>query len=143
MANTLTYLRKKKSVGNYVTKVFQCALSGSYTQSTGIGTPGETLAFNSAANPGYDARTKIPSTLNGSTQELPPNSAFRVIPAFGFTAQVEQNATNPTAQNYCLRIFTADGTELGSGTYASLAADLVLAGFKGLTIEVDVPLKYD
>ena len=56
MANTLTYLRKKKSVGNTVTKVFQCLLSGSYVQSSGIGTPGETLAFNSATLNGYPER---------------------------------------------------------------------------------------
>ena len=143
MANVLTYLRKKKHIGNYVTKVFQCALSGSYAQSAGIGTPGETLAFNSALNPGYAERTKLPGVMNGSTSNLPPNSAIRVQPASGFTAQVEQNAANPTPQNYCLRIFASDGTELGSGTYVALAAALVAAGFKGLIIEVDVPLKYD
>ena len=74
---------------------------------------------------------------------LPPNSSIRVLPSSGFTAQVEQNASNPTAQNYCLRIFASDGTELASGTYASVAAALVAAGFKGLVIEVDIPAKYD
>ena len=143
MANTLTYLRKKKSVGNYVTKVFQCALSLSYANGGAIGTPGETLAFNSALVPSYPERPRIPSTILGSTQQLPPNSAIRVGPYSGFTFQVEQNATNPTAQNYALRIFASDGTELSSGTYASVAPALVAAGFKGLTIEVDVPLKYD
>jgi hypothetical protein len=143
MANTLTYLRKKKNVGNYVTKVFQCALSGNYVQSAGIGTPGETLAFNNAGYNGLPERPKIPGVMNGSTKNLPPNSAIRCPNVSGFSFNVEQNATNPTANNYCLRIFTGDGTELASGAYAANAAALVAAGFQGLTIEVDVPLKYD
>jgi hypothetical protein len=144
MANVLTYLRKRKAAGdNFITKVFQCALSGSYLNGGAIGTPGETLNFSTALNPAYADRAKIPSTLNGSTTSLPPNSAFRVLPYSGFTFQVEQNAASPTNANYALRIFASDGTELSSGTYASVAAALTAAGFKGLTIEVDVPQKYD
>lgn len=141
MANQLTFLRKKKAAGDsYITKVFQCALSASYVQSSGIGTAGETLNFNAALNPGYAARTKLPGVILGSTDALPPNTAFRVTPYSGFTAQVEQNATSPTPNNYVLRIFASDGTELASGTYASVAPDLLLAP---LVIEVDVPQKYD
>jgi hypothetical protein len=144
MSNVLTIKSKKKASGGAtVTKVFQCALAGSYLQSSGAGTPGELLNFNAALNPGLIARAKLPGVINGSIKALPPNSAFRVALASGFTAQVEQNATSPNTNNYVLRIFASDGTELPSALYSSVAAPLVAAGFAGLTIEVDVPQKFD
>jgi hypothetical protein len=140
MSNTITYLRSKRAAGGIVTKVFSVTVSGSYTQSSGIGTPGETLAMNSAAVSGKPARPKIPSTLNGSTSSLIANNAIRVSRnPDGYEGLVEQNASSPTAQNYVLRIFTNGNAELGSGTYpANLSGDTT-----GFIVEFDVSLKYD
>jgi hypothetical protein len=142
MANTLTYIGKDLGAGAEVYKRFTCALSGNYAQGGAIGTPGETLAFNSAAYNGKPSRPRIPSVVNGSTSALPKNTDFEVFVPDGFTAQVEQNAANPTANNYALRIFfagsgNADPVELGTGAYpAALTAAPIL-------IKVRVPLKYD
>lgn len=138
MASALTAVRKKKGLGSFITLVFQCVLSGNYTNSGGVGnagTPGETLNFNGAANPLKLARFKLPQPLAG---KLPPNTDIRVtrVPA-GYDAQVEQNAANPTAANYVLRIFTTGGTELAGGAYPAGLLDAT-----GLLIEVDIPNKY-
>ena len=42
-----------------------------------------------------------------------------------------------------MRIFSTGGTELASGTYASVAADLVAAGAQPIIIKVRVPAKYN
>lgn len=139
MPNAITFLRNKRGAGNnFVTKVFGIIVSGSYTQSSGIGTAGETLAMNSAAVIGKPARPKLPSTLNGSTSNLIPNNSIKVVRApAGYDALVEQNATSPTAQNYVLRIFTSGGTELSGGSYpAAITGDTT-----GFIVEFDVPLK--
>jgi hypothetical protein len=142
MANTLTYIGKDLGAGAQVYKRFKCALSGNYAQGAAIGVPGETLGFNTAAYNGTPARPRIPSTVNGSTAALPKNTDFEVFVPDGYTAQVEQNAANPTANNYALRIFAAGSgnaapVELASGAYpAALTAAPIL-------IKVRVPLKYD
>jgi hypothetical protein len=142
MANLLTYLRKQLNVGTSIEKVFTCALSGNYANGGAIGVPGETLAFNLAAYTGRPARRFLPSTQNGSTANLPKNTDFEVFTPNGYTSQVEQNAANPTANNYALRIFVAGSgnaapVELASGAYpAALTAAPIV-------IKVRVPLKYD
>lgn len=141
MANAVTFLRTRRAAGSdFNTKVFSVTVSGSYTQSSGIGTPGETLAMNSASVSGKPARPKLPSTMNGSTANLVPNSAIRVVrgPA-GYDALVEQNATSPTAQNYVLRIFASGGSELSSGGYPGA----VSGDTTGFIVEFDVPQKLD
>ena len=143
-ANTLTWLSNQRAAGdNIVWKIYSIALSHSYAQSTGIGTTGETLNFQTPLNPGYGARTKLPGVINGSTDALPTASQFEVPPVYGFTFKVEQNKTNPTTANYVMRIFTSDGTELASGTYASVAADLVAAGAQPIIVKCRVPAKYN
>lgn len=138
MAAALTAVRKKKGLGSFITLVIQCVLSGNYTNSGGVGnagTPGETLNFTNITNTLKLARFKLPQAPAG---KLPPNTDIRVTrcPA-GYDAQVEQNATNPTAANYVLRIFTTGGTELGAGAYPTGLTDVT-----GLVIEIDIPNKY-
>lgn len=142
MANLLTYLRKELGAGTDPKKVFTCLLSGNYANGGAIGVPGEVLAFNSAAYTGRPARRFLPSTVNGSTSALPKNTDFEVLVPDGFSAQVEQNAANPTANNFALRVFVAgsgnaDPVELATGAYpAGLTAAPIV-------IKVRVPLKYD
>ncbi len=143
MSNTLTYSDKIKAAGDsIITKIYKVVVSGSYTQSSGIGTAGETLNFATAGNPKYAARTKLPGGL-GSTAELPSASDFEVQPLYGFTFAVEPAATSPTTANYVLRIFASDGTEVSSGTYASVAAALVATGAAPILVKVRIPQKYD
>jgi len=129
MANALKLNRKIITPHNVIWE-FLCTLSGSYVASSGVGTPGETLSFNTASNPKYIARPKIPGLVNGSTAYLPKTEDIKVLnnPG-GFDAVVEQNATAPTPANYCLRIFgggsgAAQPAELASGTYASVATHI-------------------
>lgn len=144
MANTLTLLRKKRAAGsNVVTYVFQCVLSGSYVSGGAIGTAGETLNFNSASNPRFLNRPKLPTAPSAS---IPAATDIRItrVPG-GFDAQIEKNAVLPTPSNYVLRLFGAGSgaavpAELASGTYASVGPLLVEA--TGLVIEVDVPSKF-
>lgn len=143
MANTLTYLDSHRSVGNRIIKRYKVVLSGSYTQSSGIGTAGETLDFATAGNPGFNSRTRLPGPMNGSTAAMLKAQDFEIPPVYGFTFQVEQAASTPTTANYVLRIFTSDGTELTSGTYASGAAALVAAGAQPIIVKAIVPSKYD
>jgi hypothetical protein len=143
MANTLTFLGKIKAAGgSEFYKIYQAVLSGSYSQGGSIGAAGETLDFATVLDPQYAARPKLPGGL-GSTAELPKNTAFEVLPSYGFTFEVEQAASSPTTANYALRIFASDGTELSSGTYASVAPALVATGSKGVIIKVRIPQKYD
>jgi hypothetical protein len=142
MANALTFLYRRAGAGATIEKAFTCALSGSYSNGGAIGTPGETLSFNTAAVNGKPSRPRIPNVLNGSTTPLPKNTDFTVVCPNGYSAQVEQNATSPTAANYALRIFAAGSgnaapVELATGAYAAAltAAPLV--------IKVRIPLKYD
>lgn len=121
---------------------FSCTLSGSYAQGGAVGTPGETLNFNGAANPFKLARPKIPGSPAG---RLPANSDCQVtkVPA-GYSATLERNASSPTPANFALRIFTAGSgaaapAELGAGAYpAALSGDLL-----GITMEISAPLKYN
>lgn len=138
MANTLTLINKKRSAGdNRVRFTFKCVVSGAYAQGGSIGTPGETLSFNTALNPTYIARPKLPGAPAG---KLPANSDIRITRCpDGYDALVEQNAASPTQANYALRIFGSGNTELGTGAYAAgLTADTT-----GFLIDVDVPLKYN
>lgn len=140
MAGTLTIIHKRKVLGNKIPFVFQFIPSGSYLNSGAIGSvgvAGEVLAFNNALNPAKIARPKIPS---GVTATLLATADFTIesIPA-GYTARVEKNAANPTANNYILRFFTAAGTELSSAPYpAALSGDAT-----GVIIVAQVPYKYD
>lgn len=141
MANALSFLGRRLFLGTTVVKRFKCTLSGNYTSGGAIGVAGEILAFNSAANPNKAARIKIPN--GGVTGQLPPNTDFEVtsVPN-GYSAQVEQNATLPTAQNMILRIFAA-----GSGNAApvELSAGAYPAALTGAPIEIEVtiPSKYN
>jgi hypothetical protein len=144
MSNTLTFLSNQRAAGdNVIWKIYSVVLSGSYVQGGAIGVKGEVLNFSTPLNPGYGARAKLPGVINGSTAALPANSAFEVPPLYGFTFQVEQNAVSPNSNNYILRIFASDGTELSAGTYASVAAALVAAGAQPIIIKVRVPQKYN
>lgn len=140
MANVLTFLNRRLNMPTTVTKRFKCVLSGSYVQGLAIGVPGETLSFNTALNPGLAPRTKLPVSPGG---KLPSNTDIEVagVPN-GYSAQVEQNAVAPTANNYALRIFAA-----GSGAAApvELAAGAYPAALTGapIIIEVNVPAKYN
>jgi hypothetical protein len=143
-ANTLTWLSNQRAAGeNVVYKIFSVALSGSYIQGGAVGVKGEVLNFSTALNPGYGARAKLPGVINGSTDALPTNTAFEVPPVYGYEFQVEQNAVSPTTANYIMRIFTTGGTELASGTYASVAPDLTAVGAQPIIIKVRVPAKYN
>jgi len=141
MANALAYLRSDRAVSTFVFKVFTCTLSGNYTNGGAIGVPGETLSFNTATVTGKPSRPRIPNVLNGSTSPLPKNTDFEVFVPNGYSAQVEQNATSPTAANYALRIFAAGSgnaapVELASGAYpAALTAAPIV-------IKVRIPAKY-
>ena|ERR1017187_3339454 len=144
MANTLTWISNERGAGNNIIwKRYSAVLSGSYIQGGAIGVKGEVLNFQTALNSGYGSRTKLPGVINGSTSALPTASQFEVPPLYGFTFQVEQNATSPTTANYILRVFDSDGTEASSGTYASVAAALVAAGAQPIIIKVRVPAKYN
>lgn len=140
MANLLAYLGKYLQIGTPTIKRFSCTLSGNYANGGAIGTPGETLAFNSATNTGKKSRPKIPN--GGSTGQLVPSTDIYVTECpNGYSAQVEQNAVSPTAANYALRIFAggsgaAAPVELASGAYPA-----ALTGAP-LVIEVLVPTKY-
>lgn len=143
-ANTITWLSNQRAAGeNVVWKIFSVTLSGSYVQGGAIGVKGEVLNFSAALNPGYGARAKLPGAINGSNGPLPANTAFEVPPVYGYEFQIEQNAVNPTTANYIMRIFSTGGTELASGTYASVAANLVQAGAQPIIIKVRVPAKYN
>lgn len=140
MANALAFIGKRLYIGANVVKRFTCTLSGNYAQGLAIGVAGETLAFNSASNTGKRARPRIPN--GGPTGALPANTDVEVtqVPN-GYSAQVEQNAVSPTAQNYVLRIFAAGSgnaapVELGAGAYPA-----ALTGAP-LEIEVTMPSKY-
>jgi len=139
MANILTLIDKQRAIGNKVIFRFKVVLSGSYAQGGAIGVPGETLSFNTALNPNYIARPKLPGAPAG---KLPANADFllRNLPA-GFDGRVEQNATLPTQANYALRLFSSGGTEISTGAYSSVGATLVDA--TGITIEVTVPARYN
>lgn len=140
MANALTFLGKRISIGSRVIKRFTCTLSGNYALGGAIGVAGETLNFNTATNTIKAARPRIPN--GGSTGQLIPNTDIEVssVPN-GYLAQVEQNAVSPTAANYVLRIFASGSgaaapVELANGAYAA-----ALTGAP-LVIEVAVPTKY-
>lgn len=140
MANVLTFLQNR-ILPHECIKRFTCLLSGNYVQGNAIGVAGETLSFNTALNPNKAARAKLP---NGSPSgQLVPNTKAEVssVPN-GYTAQVEQNAVSPTANNYVLRIFAA-----GSGNAApvELAAGAYPAALTGapIVIEMGVPAKYN
>lgn len=144
MSNTLTWISNQRAAGdNAIWKIYSVVVSGSYTQGGAIGVKGEVLNFQTPLNPGYGARTKLPGVINGSTAALPANSQFEVPPLYGFTFQVEQNAVSPNTANYILRIFTSDGTELATGTYAANAAALVAAGAAPIIVKCRVPAKYN
>jgi len=136
MSLALTLLSKKRAVGNKITYQYKGVLSNNYTNSGGVGnvgTPGETVNFDAATNPNLVARPKLP---RGPAAKLPANTDCRVYLPNGYDGQIEQNANNPTAANYVLRLFTTAATELGAGAYpAGLTAE-------PLVIEVDVPSKY-
>jgi hypothetical protein len=152
-ANTLTWLSNQRAAGeNVVYKIYSVALSGSYIQGGAIGVKGEVLNFQTPLNPGYGARTKLPGVLGlpnstggttANTDALPASSAFEVPPVYGYEFQIEQNAVNPTNANYIMRIFSTGGTELASGLYSSVAADLVAVGAQPIIIKVRVPAKYN
>lgn len=145
MANVLTLTNKSlQGVGGPGGKMiftFRCVLSGSYVQGGGIGLPGETLAFNSAANPNKLARPKLPGSPAG---RLPGTNDFEVMNTLGgFTARVEQAAANPTQQNFALRIFQAGSgaaqpAELTAGAYPAALTDP-----NGFVINVIVPIRYN
>jgi hypothetical protein len=143
-ANTLSFVSNQHSAGdNVIYKLYSAVLSGSYTQGGAVGVKGEVLNFQTALNPGYAARTKLPGVINGSNDALPTSSQFEVFPVYGYEFQIEQNAVAPTTANYIMRIFTTGGTELGSGLYSSVAPDLVAAGAQPIIIKVRVPAKYN
>lgn len=141
MANALAFIGKRIGVSNYIVKRFTATLSGSYANGGAIGVAGETITFNKASNTGYRARPKLPS--GGAAGTLLATADFDVTVQNGYTAQIEQNAAAPNANNYILRIFyggsgNANPAELANGTYASYgltgAAAVVL-------IEARVPQK--
>ena len=144
-ADTLTYVGKRLGIGPKVVKRFTYTLASgnSYTNGGAVGVAGLTLAFNSAALSGKPARPRIPN--GGASGTLPANTDIVVVNTpNGYIGQVEQNATNPTAANYVLRIFAAGSgaavpAELASNTYATYA------GLTGSTfeIEVTIPAKYN
>lgn len=138
MSNVLSIIHKKKAAGdNKLTFVFQCKLSGAYVKGGAVGVPGETLSFNTALNPGYISRPKIPNAPAG---RLPANADIRVVRApDGYDALVEQNATSPTPNNFVMRLFSSGDTEIASGNYAAG----VTGDTTGFIIEIDVPQKYD
>jgi hypothetical protein len=152
-ANTLTWISNQRAAGeNVIYKIYQVALSGSYTNGGAIGVKGEVLNFQAALNPGYGARAKLPGVMGlpnstggttNNTDALPANSAFEVPPVYGYEFQIEQNATSPTTLNYIMRIFTTGGTELSSGAYSSVAPDLVAVGAQPIIVKVRVPAKYN
>jgi hypothetical protein len=94
MANTLT-LVSKLILPHAIQWNFTCLLSGSYTSSSNtIGTPGETLNFNAAANPYKLARPKIPA--GPPAGRLPTALQVEVTNAVnGFNGICEPNATLP------------------------------------------------
>jgi len=140
MANVLTFIGRKLNMPTTVTKRFSCLLSGNYAQGLAIGVPGETLSFNTAKNPNFAARTKLPSSPGGV---LPATTDFEVVTCpNGYSAQVEKNAVAPTPNNYVLRIFAAGSgnaapVELGAGAYPA-----ALTGAP-IVIEVSMPAKYN
>jgi hypothetical protein len=143
-ANTLTFVSNNRAAGdNVIWKLYSVALSGSYTQGGAIGVKGEVLNFQTPLNPGYGSRSKLPGVINGSNDALPANSQFEVAPVYGYEFQVEQNAVAPTTANYILRIFTTGGTELATGLYSAVAADLVAAGAQPIIVKCRVPAKYN
>lgn len=137
MANALT-LVGKTILPHEVVWRFTCQLSGSYTNSGAVGnvgTAGETLNFNGAANPNKLARPKIPS--GPPAARLPLSSDIKLFLPLGYDGEVEQNAVAPTPANFILRLFTTAGTELGNGGYSA-----ALAAYPFL-IEVRAPLRYN
>jgi hypothetical protein len=143
-ANTLTWISNQRAAGeNIIWKIYSVVLSGSYTQGGSIGVKGEVLNFQTPLNPGYGARTKLPGVINGSNDALPTASQFEVPPVYGYEFQIEQNATAPTTANYIMRIFSTGGTELSSGAYSAVAADLVAAGAQPIIVKCRVPAKYN
>lgn len=142
MPNVITYLRTERAAGSpTVKKIYKITVSGSYVNGGAVGVPGETLNFNAALNPGYKARTKLPSAPAG---RLPVSADFDLMRApEGFTMQFEPNSVSPTPANVAGRIFAAGsgGTtpvEIASGAYlAALAADTT-----GFIVGVSMPAKY-
>ena len=136
MSAQLTFLGN--SVGPHeVVKRFSCQLAANYTNSGGagnVGTPGETISFNTALNPKFAARPRIPA--GPPAARLPLNTDIKCYLPQGYDAVVEMNAVAPTPNNYVLRIFTTSATELAAGAYP---AALLLEPF---LIEVRVPLRY-
>lgn len=142
MSNTLAFIGKRIGAGNSpIVKRFLCTLTGSYVAGGGVGIAGETLAFNNASNAGYKARPKIPN--GGASGTLPANTDFETVTVpNGYSAQIEKNAANPTANNFIMRLFeggsgAANPAELASNTYASYG----LSGAQ-ILIEVLIPAKY-
>jgi hypothetical protein len=81
--------------------------------------------------------------MNGSTSPMPASlTDFIVQMPNGYEGQIEQNAVNPTANNYVLRIFAggsgnAAPVELATGAYpAALTTEVIL-------IKVRVKKRYD
>lgn len=141
MANQLTFLGSDRAPGPFFIKRYKCTVSGSYVNGAAIGVPGETLSFNTAINTALRARAKLPTAAAG---RLVPNIDFKVVRnPEGYIAQIEQNATSPTPNNYVMRIFAAGSgaanpVEIASGAY--LAA--LIADTSGFIIEVRVSQKY-
>jgi len=123
----MKYLNSARAAGdNIVTKRYAVTLTGSYTAGGAIGVAGEVLNFTTPSNAGYAARTKL---VSPPAAKLAANTDFTVICPGGFTGQIEQNATLPTAANFILRLFgggsgNAAPAELTTATYASQAPAL-------------------
>jgi hypothetical protein len=145
VANVLTLTGKAGQglggPGGRMIFTFRCVLSGSYVQGAAIGVPGETLSFNTAANPNKLSRPKLPGAPAG---RLPGTNDCEVLNTLGgFTARVEQAATSPTQANFALRIFQAGSgaaqpAELTAGAYPAALTDA-----NGFVIQVSVPIRYN
>lgn len=116
--------------------------TGSYVNGGAVGVPGETLNFNTALNPGFLSRPKLPT---GPPAARLPTASDIETPnnVNGYTLQVEANATNPTPANFVGRLFAAGSgnanpVELAAASYASYG--LTNAVF---VVEFAVPAKYD
>jgi hypothetical protein len=152
MANTLTFLGVYHNMPGTAIKRYACTLSGSYANGGAVGTPGETLSFNTALNPNKLARPKLVGATPGSGR-IPSvaNGDFQVVNApTGIIAQIENNAVSVGGvvsvlpSNMVMRLFgggsgAAEPAELASATYASYGLTLTNAI---IIIEVNLASKY-
>jgi len=144
MPFTLTLVKRVVNRRSTIRRVYSLtAFTGSYTSSGGVeGTAGDTIDFTTVQNPTKIERPRPPGVINGSTANLPKTSDIKVLRTpDGYDGYVEQNAANPTLQNYVFRIFSSGTTEVGNVTYASLDGGKFVADPIGVIFEVETPFK--